>query len=83
MSILCIVIILVAVAIIIGPALSSTRPAVSSIDREGARVISAIENYRRDHGALPASLDDLVPGYLPELKKVVYCYKKYYSGLIG
>lgn len=63
----------------IGPDISSQRYHRGTIQTEGAKVISAIEDYSRDHGALPTRLIDLVPEYLPKLGKVTYTSKKSYN----
>jgi hypothetical protein len=34
----------------------------------GTTVISGLEQYRRDHGAPPEKLDDLVPNYLSKIQ---------------
>lgn len=36
--------------------------------RDGALVAIALELYRREHGHWPASLDALVPAYLPQVQ---------------
>lgn len=32
----------------------------------GAPIIQALETYKKDHGAYPAALSELVPAYLPQ-----------------
>lgn len=38
-----------------------------------SRVIAACEQYRKDTGKYPETLNELVPGYLPSIPRAKYC----------
>jgi len=45
-------------------------PAGMEYRREANQVLDALQRYRADKGAFPASLDALTPSYIPELPHV-------------
>lgn len=47
---------------------------------EGNPTVAALERYRREHGALPEKLDDLVPDYLPAVPRRLTLYQ---DGTVG
>jgi len=43
--------------------------AVAKTEQRGQLVIDAVVRYRSDHGALPRTLEELVPAYLPQVPR--------------
>lgn len=41
-----------------------------ALRQDANHIIWALQNYRRDHGSFPASLNALVPAYMPNLPDV-------------
>jgi hypothetical protein len=54
---------------VVAPALSRATMSsdLSVTELAGLRILVAIEQYRAERGSLPATLDELVPAYLPKL----------------
>lgn len=69
-------ILLLIVAASLGPELGSTKTTMGLVLSDGKKIVSAIESYRDDHGALPSTLDDLIPRYLLKLNKVAYLVRR-------
>ncbi len=51
--------------------------------RQGDQIVEAMEDYRQVEGDYPASLDALIPGYLPALPKPACEWFAYRPGGIG
>jgi hypothetical protein len=79
MWILMVCVIIISGVVLFGPRLGTTRLKIGTIQSEGARLIPVIESYRNDTGALPVSLDALVPEYLPQVPDVSYKREKSYG----
>jgi hypothetical protein len=50
----------------------SRHPNVAKTKAEAAKIIHALEQYVDEHGAAPATLDDLVPKYIPKIPQPHY-----------
>jgi hypothetical protein len=44
-----------------------SKAALDLTQREGEKVVAAIQAYKRDHADYPATLEELMPTYLPAL----------------
>jgi hypothetical protein len=55
-----------------GTLVPDTSPDEQAGYNAAARVISAIEQFRQDHGHYPAALHDLVPGYFRHASRLAF-----------